>query len=116
MTLLIRLAGLASGAWFVAISASALAAPLNPWDGVWSGNVAKTVPIEVHILDGKVVGYSVEGTPISVKFSDATADAIVFGDRDHYVVKLKAAGAAGLIAKYRDRDGFSRVALNRVEE
>jgi hypothetical protein len=88
---------------------------VSPFDGVWTGAIDNSIRVEVRIVDDKAVAYSVKNTPIDIKFSRESGDAIVFGDPDNYVFKLQRSGDATLTARYRDRDGFSRIALSRAQ-
>jgi hypothetical protein len=92
---------------------SAHAASAGSMDGVWSGRINDSVKVVVRIVDDTAVAYSIKNTPIDIKFSKKSDNSLTFGDPENYIFKLKPAGAATLTAKYRDRDGFSRMSLSR---
>jgi len=77
-----------------AFSTPSFAGSVSPFDGVWTGAIDNSIRVEVRIVDDKAVAYSVKNTPIDIKFSRESGDAIVFGDPDNYVFKLQRSGAA----------------------
>jgi hypothetical protein len=85
------------------------------WDGVWTGVQGKqhAAPIQLAITDGKVVSYTLQGSPFSVQYSSITPTSISFGDRDHYFVKLKRTGDTTAMGKIHGRIGTGALTLTR---
>ena len=115
MTHLARAFASAAVLAFTSVSTPALAGPVNAWDGVWKGKADDAISVVVRIADGKAVAYYVKDTRIDIKFSHVANDVIEFGDPDHYIFKLKLTGDSRMLAKYRDRDGWSRLKLDRAQ-
>jgi hypothetical protein len=84
------------------------------WDGTWSGNLGKQKPwpMTVVISRGKVVQFSEKGVPFDVRFSNPTANGIVFGDRSNYQVELSKTGNA-VSAEVHGRLGTGPARLTR---
>jgi len=115
MSSLARACGGATLIALAAVSTPCFPGPVNALDGEWTGAIDNSIQVVVRIVDNKAVKYCIQHTPIDIKFSHEAGDAIVFGDPANYVFKLERTGDATLTAKYRDRDGFSKLALNRVQ-
>lgn len=87
------------------------------WDGIWTGlegNIA-SAPIQIAIVDGKVISYTLKGAPFSVQYSTVTPTAVSFGDRDHYFVKLKRTGDTTAAGHFHDRAGAGALLLTKEE-
>jgi hypothetical protein len=84
------------------------------WDGTWSGNLGKQKPwpVTIVITRGKVVQFSERGVPFDVRFSNPTANGIVFGDGSNYEVELSKAGNA-VSAEVHGRLGTGPARLTR---
>ena len=85
------------------------------WDGVWSGVQGKghAAPIQLSITDGKVVSYTLEGSPFQVQYSSITPTTVSFGDRDHCFVRLKRTGDTTAMGKIHGRIGTGALMLTR---
>ena len=87
------------------------------WDGLWTGvegNIA-SAPIQIAIVDGKVISYTLNGAPFSVQYSSVTSSAVSFGDHDHYFVKLKRTGETTAAGHVHDRAGAAALLLTKEE-
>lgn len=87
------------------------------WDGLWTGvegNIA-SAPIQIAIVDGKVISYTLNGAPFSVQYSNVTPTAVSFGDHDHYFVKLKRTGETTAAGHVHDRAGVGALNLTKEE-
>ena len=103
------------GLFFVSGFAHAQGAQV--WDGIWTGvegNIAAT-PIQIAIVDGKVISYTLKGAPFSVQYSNVTPTMVSFGDHDHYFVKLKRTGETTAAGHFHDRAGAGTVTLTKEE-
>src|SRR5579872_2904178 len=98
-----------------AASAAGQGAP--SWDGIWTGVEAKAdaAPIQIAIIDGKVVSYTFEGAPLVVSFSKITPTSVSFGDRDHYFVRLDRTGATTASGEFHDRSGVGALRFTKEE-
>lgn len=87
------------------------------WDGIWTGVEGKiaSAPIQIAIVDGKVISYTLQGAPFAVAYSNVTSTTLSFGDHDHYFVKLKRTGETTAAGHFHDRAGASAVALTKEE-
>ncbi len=106
---------LLSGLLFVSGFACAQQAP--SWDGIWTGvegNIA-SAPIQIAIVDGKVISYTLKGAPLSVQYTNVTSTTVSFGDNDHYFVKLKRTGETTAAGHFHDRAGAGAVSLVKEE-
>ena len=83
------------------------AAPVNVWDGTWTGMLDDQVAISIRIANDKAVSYEIKGTPIGIKFSKISDNTVQFGDPDHYSMQLKRTGDTTATASYYGRRGYS---------
>src|ERR1700753_2261401 len=91
---------------------SAFAQSEKSWDGVWTGVQGKQpAPIQVSIADGKVVSYTLHGSPFDIQYSSVTPSTVSFGDRDHYFVRLKRTGDTTAMGKIHGRIGTGALKL-----
>ena len=90
-------------------------ADANSWDGTWSGSLGKTKPwpISVSITNGQVVSFSESGVPFDIKYTKVTPDAVFFGDKAHYNIKLIKTGDTTASAKVHGRHGIGTASLTR---
>jgi hypothetical protein len=95
---------------------SSYAAPLDVWDGTWTGMLDDRVSIAIRIANDKAVSYQIKGAPIGIKFSKISDDSVQFGDPDHYSVQLKRTGDATATASYYGRHGYSVINLIRARQ
>jgi hypothetical protein len=86
---------------------SSNAAPVNVWDGTWTGMLDDQVAISIRIANDKAVSYEIKSTPIGIKFSKLSGNSVQFGDPDHYSMQLKRTGDATATASYHGRHGYS---------
>jgi hypothetical protein len=95
-------------------SASGAGAADTNWDGTWSGNLGKQKPwpVTIVITRGKVVQFSEKGVPFDVRFSNPTANGLIFGDGSNYEVELSKAGNA-VSAEVHGRLGTGPARLTR---
>ena len=95
-------------------SAPALAQSVQSWNGVWAGaQGGQAAPIVVSITDGKVVSYTLKGSPFDIQYSSVTPTAVSFGDRDHYFVKLKKTSDTTASGKIHGRLGVGAMSLTK---
>ena len=71
--------------------------------------------IQIAIVDGKVISYTLQGASFAVTYSNVTATVVSFGDRDHYFVKLKRTGETTAAGHFHDRAGAGAVTLTKEE-
>jgi hypothetical protein len=98
------------------ISAPAAQAQMaSPWDGTWKGTMGRIVPsdITITIAQGKVVSYTVRGAPYDIQYSKLTPDAVSFGDKDNYFMKLKKTSDTTAMAKVHGRLGSGVASLTK---
>jgi hypothetical protein len=75
-----------AGRWLVAalifssFSSSALAAPKDTWDGIWSGAWGGSRPTSVTIANEQVVSYEYGGASTPVSASQVTASLVIYGN------------------------------------
>jgi hypothetical protein len=100
---------------FPLLASPAFAQDQKSWDGVWTGVQGKehAAPIQLSISDGKVVSYTLEGSPFNVQYSSITPTSVSFGDHDHYFVKLKRTGDTTAMGKIHGRIGTGALTLTR---
>jgi hypothetical protein len=98
----------------LASAGSALAADVN-WDGTWSGKLGRQDPwpVTVVIAGGKVVSFTERGVAFGVSFSKVKPNAVVFGDKVNYQVKLKKTGADAAAGEVHGRLGAGPAQLTR---
>jgi hypothetical protein len=91
------------------------AAQAAAWDGTWKGLLGKRDPwpVSVTIAAGKVVSYSEKGAAFGIDFSTVTPTTVLFGDRDHYAVKIKRTGDRAASARIHGRIGYGYAVLTR---
>jgi hypothetical protein len=91
------------------------AADANSWDGTWSGTLGKTKPwpISVSITNGQVVSFTESGVPFDIKYTKMTPDAVYFGDKAHYNMKLIKTGDTTASAKVHGRHGVGTAFLTK---
>jgi hypothetical protein len=95
-------------------SAPALAQSVQSWNGVWAGvQGAQAAPILVSIADGKVVSYTLKGSPFEIQYSSVTPATVSFGDHDHYFVKLRRTGDTTASGKIHGRLGVGALSLTK---
>jgi hypothetical protein len=87
------------------------------WDGMWTGVEGKieSAPIQVAIVDGKVISYTLKGEPFVVTYSNVTPTTLSFGDGDHYFVKLRRTGETTAAGHFHDRSGAGALNLTKEE-
>ena len=92
----------------------ARAADMN-WDGAWSGKLGSQNPwpVTVVIAHGKVVRFTERGVAFDVSFSKVKPNAVVFGDKFNYQVKLKRTGADAAAGELHGRLGAGPAQLTR---
>ena len=78
----------------------------RPWDGVWKGSLEHVSPLVLRVANGKVVSYSIAGSPVAIHYSQATPTTFSFGDRDHFGVVLTRTSDNTAAAKAHGRNGF----------
>jgi hypothetical protein len=85
------------------------------WDGTWTGMLGKTHlwPMSVVITEGKVVSYTLKGTPFDVQYSKIGSTTFSFGDRDNYSVKLTKTGGTTASARVHGRIGYGTASLTK---
>jgi hypothetical protein len=90
-------------------------ADANSWDGTWSGNLGNTKPwpISLSIANGQVVSFTESGVPFDVKYTEITPDAVFFGDKAHYNIKLVKTGDTTASAKVHGRHGIGTASLTK---
>ena len=91
----------------VAVAQAARAEDAGAWDGSWNGTLGKTHPwpITISIANGKVVSFTEKGTRFDVQFTKVTPTTVLFGDPQHYTMRLTKTGDATAAAKIRGRHG-----------
>jgi hypothetical protein len=98
-------------------SGIARAQDARSWDGIWTGvegNI-ESAPIQIAIVEGKVISYTLKGAPFAVQYSNVTPTTISFGDRDHYFVKLRRTGDTTAAGHFHDRAGAGALNLTKEE-
>jgi hypothetical protein len=110
-----RRSALIALAFIPLLASSAFAQGEKSWDGVWTGVQGKdhAAPIQLSIAGGKVVSYTLQGSPFDVQFSSITPTTVSFGDHDHYFVKLKRTGDTTAMGKIHGRIGTGALTLTR---
>ena len=85
------------------------------WDGTWSGKLGRQNPwpVTVVIAGGKVVSFTEKGVAFDVSFSKVKSNAMIFGDRSNYEVKLKKTGADAAAGELHGRLGAGPAQLTR---
>jgi hypothetical protein len=98
-------------------SGFACAQEAQSWDGIWTGIEGKNASptIQIAIVDGKVISYTLNGAAFTVQYSNVTPTTVSFGDHDHYFVKLKRTGETTAAGHFHDRAGAAGVTLTKEE-
>jgi hypothetical protein len=83
------------------------------WDGTWTGTLGPSNPwpMSITITQGKVVSYTLKGTPYDVQYSKVGPTTVSFGDRDNYRVKLTKTGDTTASARAHGRIGTGAASL-----
>lgn len=85
------------------------------WDGTWNGMLGKVKPwpISITIAQGKVVNFMENGAAFDVKFTKITPTTVLFGDEDHYSMKLIKTGDTTASARVHGRHGFGHGSITK---
>jgi hypothetical protein len=99
----------------VAAAQAVRAEDAGSWDGSWHGTLGKTNPwpIAISIENGKVVSFTEKGARFDVQFTKVTPTTVLFGDPQHYTMRLIKTGDTTAAAKIRGRHGAGAGTLTK---